>query len=292
MLAFLTMEGKVCLITGGAGGIGFAAARELARLGASVVIVDQDAARTIAAVNSIIEGTANRHVSHFLADLSSQEEVYRLAVHVRKLLSRLDVLVNNAGAVFLYRRQSVDGIEMTFALNYLGHYHLTTLLLDLLKDSAPARLINLSSSHHAWSGRFRLEDLPKPARSGGYRAYRRSKLCNILFTCDLAPRLEGSGVTVNAMPPGLVDTNIVRNNGLLDLVINFFIRVLGVDANKGAQTLVYLATSSDVEGISGKYFVRCRAVSSSKLSYDARLASELWELSERLTRPEVSPTKA
>ena len=279
------MDGKTCLITGGGDGIGYAAARELARMGATVVLVDRNAAKTATAVARIIEQTGNRAVHYLAADLSSQKEVHRLADQVKEQVPKLDVVVNNAGAVFLSRRCSVDGIEMTFALNHLAYYLLTLLLLDLLKDSTPARIVNVSSSHHFSAGSFRLEDLPKPGRNAGYRAYRCSKLCNILFTYELARRLEGSGVTVNALHPGLVRTNIARNNGLLGRVLNFFIGVLGVDAAKGAETLIHLATSPGVEGISGRYFVDCRAVPSSGLSYDAGLASDLWELSERLTGP-------
>ena len=155
-----------------------------------------------------------------------------LADQVREQMPRLDVLVNNAGAIFLSNRRSVDGIEMTFALNHLGYYLLTTLLLDLMKDSTLARIVNVSSSSHFSAGNFRLEDLPKPGSNGGYRAYGRSKLCNILFTYELARRLEGSDVTVNALHPGLVRTNIARNNGLPGRLVNFLIGARGVDASK------------------------------------------------------------
>ncbi len=279
------MEGKTCLITGASDGIGYAAARELARMGASVVIVGRNKAKTSAAAERIIGETGNREVRYMLADLSSQADVCSLADQVKQQVPRLDVLVNNAGAIFLSNRRSVDGIEMTFALNHLGYFLLTTLLLDLLKDSTPARIVNVSSSSHFSARNFRLEDLPKPGSNGGYRAYGRSKLCNILFTYELARRLEGSGVAVNALHPGLVRTSIARDNGLLGLVVNFFIGVRGVDATRGAETLNYLAASPGVEGTTGKFFVDCRAVPSSPLSYDVELASDLWKLSERLTAP-------
>lgn len=275
------MEDKTCLITGASDGIGYVAARELARMGAGVTMVGRNAAKTAAATARIIEETGNPSVGYLLADLSSQGDVRGLVAQVKEQMPRLDVVVNNAGAVFLSNRRSVDGIEMTFALNHLGYYLLTTLLLGLLKDSAPARIVNVSSKSHHSAGRFRLEDLPETG--GGYRAYGRSKLCNLLFTYELARRLEGSGVTVNALHPGLVRTNIARDNGLLGRVANFFIGVRGVGALKGAETLTYLAASPEIEGVTGKYFVDCRPVASSALSYDARLASDLWELSERLT---------
>ncbi len=273
------------MITGGSDGIGYVAAQELARMGATVVIAGRNNTKTATAAARIIGETGNRDVRYLLADLSSQGDVRRLADHVKQQMPRLDVLVNNAGAIFLSNRRSVDGIEMTFALNHLGYFLLTTLLLDLLKDSTPARIVNVSSSSHFSAGNFRLEDLPKSGSNGGYRAYGRSKLCNILFTYELARRLEGSGVTVNALHPGLVRTNIARNNGLLGRVVNFFIGARGVDAVKGAETLNYLATSPEVEGATGKFFVDCRPVPSSALSYDGGLASDLWELSERLTVP-------
>ena len=277
------MEGKTCLITGGSDGIGYVAARELARLGAQVFIVGRNAFKTKDAVDRILDETGNREARYLLADLSSQGDVRRLADQVKEQIPRLDVLLNNAGAIFLSNRSGVDGIEMTFALNHLGYFLLTTLLLDLLKDSAPARIVNVSSSSHGSPGEFRLEDLPQPGKSGGYRAYGRSKLCNLWFTYELARRLEGSAVVVNALHPGLVRTNIARNNGVLGRVVNFFIGARGVDAARGAATLIYLAASPEVEGITGKYFVDCCAVASSSLSYNPGLASGLWEMSERLT---------
>ena len=249
-----------------------------------MVAVGRNVFKTDEAVNRIIEETGNRNVSYLLADLSSQEEVRRLARDVKEQLPSLDVLLNNAGAIFLSNRRSVDGLEMTFALNHMSYFLLTLLTLDLMRDSAPARIINVSSSSHSSPGKFVLEDLPKPGSNRGYRAYGRSKLCNILFTYELARRFEGTGVTVNAVHPGLVRTNIARNNGLLGRVVNFFIGARGVSAEQGADTLVYLASSPEVEGITGKFFVDRRAVPSSRLSYDHDLASGLWNLSERLMR--------
>ena len=278
-----TMEGKTCLITGGSDGIGYAAALELARMGARVVIAGRNAAKTEAAAQNIARETGNPSVSFLLADLSSQREVRRLAAEVREQLPRLDVLLNNAGAIFLSNRTSVDGIEMTFALNHLGYFLLTTLLLDLLAESAPARIVNVSSSSHYSAGNFRLADLPRPGNGRPYQAYGRSKLCNVLFTYKLSRRLAGSGITVNALHPGLVGTNIARDNGVMGRVANFFMKVRGISPAKGAETLVYLASSSQVEAVTGKFFIDCREVPSSQLSYDTMLADELWEMSERLT---------
>ena len=279
----LMMQGKVCLITGGSDGIGYAAARELAGMGARVVIVGRNAAKTDAAVRRIVAETGNPAVEYLLADLSSQREVRRAAAEALERLPRLDVLLNNAGAIFLSKRLSADGLEMTFALNHLGYFLLTMLLLERLKASAPARIINVSSSSHRGAGDFRLADLPDAAKSSGYRAYGRSKLCNILFTGELARRLEGAGVTVNAAHPGLVRTGIARNNGILGRAANAFIGARGVSPARGAKTLVYLATSPEMDGVTGQYFVNCRPIPSSEAGRDPELAAELWRLSADLT---------
>ena len=273
------------MITGGSDGIGYVAARELARMGARVVIVGRNAAKTDGAVQRIVEETGNSRIDGVLADLSSQVQVRRVAAEALDLLPRIDVLLNNAGALFLSNSRSVEGLEMTFALNHIGYFLLTSLLLERLRESAPARVINVSSSSHWSPGKFKMEDLPKPGSNRGYRAYGRSKLCNILFTYELARRLEGTDITVNALHPGLVRTNIARNNGPLGRVVNFFIGARGVDADKGAETLVYLASSPEVDGITGKFFIDCKAVSSSELSYDTELAARLWDMSDRLTSP-------
>ena len=286
------MEGKTCLVTGATDGIGYVAARELAALGAGIIMVGRNLAKTEAAAERITFETRNDKVTYLLADLSSQQEIRRLAGQVRELTPRLDVLLNNAGAIFLSNRTSVNGIEMTFALNHLGYFLLTTLLLDLLKDSAPARIVNVSSSSHYEPRELTLADLPAPGKGRNYRAYGRSKLCNVLFTYELARRLEGSGVTVNALHPGLVRTNIARNNGLLGLLGNFFIRLRGISTERGAETLVYLSASPEVEGVTGKFFIDCRAVPSSDLSYDTALAGRLWDLSESLTGQEGSENLA
>ena len=285
------MQGKICLITGGSDGIGYAASRELARMGARLVIVGRNPSKTEAAVQQIIADTDNPAVDYLLADLSSQREVRRLAAEAIEMLPHLDVLLNNAGAIFLSGRRSVDGIEMTFALNHLSYFLLTSLLLDHLRKAPRARIINVSSCAHETPGKFRLEDLPKPSSSGGYPAYKRSKLCNILFTYELARRLEGENITVNALHPGLVRTNIARNNGLLGRVVNFFIGVRGITPDKGAETPVYLAVSPEVESVTGKFFVVCRPVPSSSVSYDAQLAARLWDMSASLTTAEDPPAR-
>ena len=277
------MQGKICLITGGSDGIGYATSRELAHRGARVVIVGRNPAKTEATVRQLIADTGNPAVECLLADLSSQRDVRRVAAEAMALIPHLDVLLNNAGAIFLSDRRSADGIEMTFALNHLSYFLLTSLLLEHLRKAPRGRIVNVSSSAHESPGRFRLEDLPKPSDNGGYGAYKRSKLCNILFTYELARRLEGENITVNALHPGLVQTNIARNDGLPGRVVNFFIRVRGITPDQGAEAPVYLAVSPEVEGVTGKYFVDCRPVPSSGISYDAELAARLWDMSASLT---------
>ena len=285
------MQGKICLITGGSNGIGYAASHELARMGARVIIVGRNSAKTEAAVQRIIADTGNPEVEYLLADLSSQREVRRVAAEAVELAPHLDVLLNNAGAIFLSDKRSAEGIEMTFALNHLSYFLLTGLLLDHLRKAPRARIINVSSCAHESPGKFRLEDLHNPSSNGGYPAYKRSKLCNILFTYELARRLEGENITVNALHPGLVQTNIARNNGLLGRVVNFFIRVRGIAPDKGAETPVYLAVSLEVENVTGKYFVDCRPVPSSGMSYDAQLAAQLWDMSASLTSAGDPPAR-
>ena len=285
------MRGKICLITGGSDGIGYAASRELARMGARVVIVGRNPAKTEAAVQQIIADTDNPVVEHLLADLSSQHEVHRVAGEAMELVPHLDVLLNNVGAIFLSGGRSADGIEMTFALNHLSYFLLTSLLLEHLRKAPAARIINVSSCAHESPGKFRVEDLATPLSGRGYPAYKRSKLCNILFTYELSRRLEGENITVNALHPGLVRTNIARNNGLLGRVVNFFIGVRGIGPDKGAETPVYLAASPDVESVTGRYFVDCRPVPSSRMSYDAELAARLWDISASLTNAGDSPAR-
>ena len=276
------MKDKTCLITGATSGIGKAAAVQLAGLGATVVLAGRNPAKMEAALREVRKRTGNLQVHSLLADLSVQQGVRRLAEDFAGRHDRLDVLVNNAGAIMLSRQESADGIEMTFALNHLSYFLLTNLLLDLLKAASPSRIVNVSSASHQ-GGPIDFEDLQSRREYGAYRAYGRSKLANLLFTYELARRLEGTGVTVNGMHPGLVATNFLANNGPLGRVSNFFLRMAGRSVWKGARTITYLASSAQVEGVTGKYFVDEEAVASSPDSYDADTALRLWRASEELT---------
>ena len=277
------MHGKVCMVTGAASGIGAATVQALARQGATVVLVDRNAKKGMDAVDQIKQQTGSPNVDFALADLSSRQAIHRLARHFKDRYRRLDVLVNNAGALFGERQESVDGIEMTFALNYLGYFLLTNLLLDTLKASAPARIINTSSRSHA-RARIKFDDLESRSDYQGLPAYAHSKLAIVLFTYELARRLEGTGVTVNALHPGIVATNFaMQSGGIMGMIMRLF-RPLFISPEKGAQTGIYLATSPEVEGVTGKYFVDCQAVPSSPASYDTAVARRLWEVSEKYTK--------
>jgi NAD(P)-dependent dehydrogenase (short-subunit alcohol dehydrogenase family) len=208
--------------------------------------------------------------------------VRRLADDFKSHFSRLDVLVNNAGAVFLTRHESADEIEMTFGLNHLNYFLLTNLLLDMLIASAPARVVNVSSGAHN-GARLNFDDLENKRGYNGMRAYGQSKLANLLFTYELARRLEGKGVTANALHPGFVASNFAKNNlGILKPLMSL-IQLGAISPEEGAQTSIYLASSPEVAGVTGKYFVKKKAVTSSTASYDEETARRLWDISARLT---------
>ena len=278
----VSLAGKVCMVTGATSGIGKVAARELAKRGAVVVVVGRNEARSKATVSQIRQQTANASVEFLLADLSSQQEIRRLAREFESRYPRLDVLVNNAGAIMLSRRESVDGIEMTLALNHLAYFLLTNLLLDTLKSSAPARIVNVSSNSHE-GAKLDFDDLQNRRRYWGFRAYAWSKLENILFSYELARRLEGTGVTVNALHPGLVGTNFLANNGALGRLLKMLVVIKGISPERGARTSIYLASSPELETVTGRYFFQEQEVPSSSASYDEDAARRLWQLSAEMT---------
>jgi retinol dehydrogenase 12 len=272
------MKGKVCLITGATSGIGKVTAQELAQAGAAVVVVGRNPQRTAAVVEQIKNKTGSQQVDSLIADLSVQADVRRLAQEFRQRYDRLDVLVNNAGSFFMQRQTSQDGIELTFALNHLAYFLLTNLLLDVLIASAPARIINVSSGAHLGAS-ARWSDLKDPPSYSGWRAYSASKLANIAFTYELARRLEGTGVTSNALHPGYVATNFALNNSTFLRPLLKLFQLAAITPEKGAETTIYLAASPEVEGVTGKYFYRCQPIASSRASYDEQAARKLWELS-------------
>lgn len=278
------MQGKTVLVTGATNGIGKVTATELAKMGAQVVIIGRSAAKVDATLNEIRAKSGGKaQVSALVGDLSLMSEVRRLAAEFRQQHSRLDVLVNNAGGVFSERKVTAEGLEWTFALNHMSYFLLTNLLLDLLKASAPSRIVSVSSGAHTM-GKLNFDDLQNEQNynMGGFRAYSQSKMMNIQFTYALARRLAGSGVTANVLHPGAVATGFGMNNGSLMLRLFGLFRPFMLTPEKGADTMIYLASSPEVEGVSGQYFDRRKSIRSVAYSYDEAAQERLWEMSEQI----------
>lgn len=277
-----TLQGKTCMVTGASSGIGRVTAVELARLGARTVLVCRDRGRGEATLAQIAKETGSRDVELKLADLSSQSAIRNLA---REFLAKdqpLHVLVNNAGVVNLRRSLTRDGIETVFAVNHIAYFLLTNLLLERLEISAPARIINVASDAHRMA-RIGFDDLGGSRRYAAMRNYAQSKLANILFTYELARRLEGSGVTANCAHPGAVATGLAQNNGAWVRALTKLLGLFFRTPEQGAATSIYLASSPEVEGVSGKYFIDCKETRSSADSYSKADAQRLWEISTRMT---------
>jgi NAD(P)-dependent dehydrogenase (short-subunit alcohol dehydrogenase family) len=276
------MNGKICLVTGATNGIGKATAQALAQMGATVVIVGRDALKAAQVSEEIRAATDNRKVDWLKADLSSQQDIRRLATEFKTKYSQLHVLLNNAGATFTTRQLSIDGIEMTFALNHLAYFLLTNLLLDTIKASSPARIINVSSGAHS-SGKIDFDNLQGERSYSSFGPYGNSKLANILFTIELARRLEGTGVTVNALHPGLTSTGFGKNNpGFLMNIMGAVIPLIARSPEKGAKTSIYLASSPEIQGITGKYFVNCKVTQPAPQAADSAVAKKLWDVSAEM----------
>jgi NAD(P)-dependent dehydrogenase (short-subunit alcohol dehydrogenase family) len=277
------MEDNVVMITGANSGIGRAASLALAKMGATLVMVARNKERGEAARSEIIRKSQNNSVDLLLADLSSLESVRQLATDFKKKYSRLDVLINNAGLFNQRRRVTADGYENTFATNYLASFLLTNLQLDLLKASAPSRIINVSSVGH-YNGHINFDDLNLEEEYGGWKAYGQSKLALVLFTHELAKKLQGTGVTVNAVHPGTVATKIwSRPFGPVGFIMALP-KLFMTSPEKGAETIVYLASSSDAKGLNGEYLEKLKVKKSSDESYDEEIAQRLWDVSAKLTR--------
>jgi NAD(P)-dependent dehydrogenase (short-subunit alcohol dehydrogenase family) len=252
-------------------------------MGGTVVIIGRDQAKCENAVRMIQTESGNPAVEYLLADLSSQAQIRSAAAQFNAKYNHLDVLVNNAAGVSLRRKISVDGIEMTFAVNHLAYFLLTGLLIEALKHSPSARVVNVSSGSH-YGEQLDFDNLQLVKSYTIYRAYGRSKLANVLFAYELARRMAGTHVTSNALSPGMVATDIWKKvNRFLTPLINPVIQRIGQPPLEGAQTSIYLATSPEVEGVTGKYFADCKPVHSSPNSYDLEAAKRLWEVSAQLT---------
>ena len=281
------LTNKSCLVTGGTAGIGLVTARELARLGAMVTIVGRDAHRGEAAVAAITEalgkGTDPPGAVDFIAaDLSDQRQLRDFAEAFRVRQPRLDVLVNNAGGLFGERKTSIDGIEMTFALNHLSYFLLTHLLLPSLTAAAPARIVNVASEAHRGI-KLDFDDLQGELSYNRWLAYKRSKLANLMFTYGLARRIAGQGVTVNALHPGFVATDIGVRHHFVPSIIWWLGKLSAVSPEKGARTSIYLASAPEVAEVSGQYFIDGNPSRSSAASYDQEATERLWHISANLT---------
>ncbi len=278
------MSGRVCMITGTTSGIGKATALGLAKMGATVIMVARNEADLRVAVDDIKEKTASESIDLIVADLSSQESIHRLAEDFRNKYQHLHVLINNAGLTAEHKTLSVDGIDTLFAVNYLSPFLLTNLLLDVLKVSAPSRVVNVSSDGHKF-GRINFDDIQSKKRSA-IGAYGDSKLALNLFTYELARKIKGTGVTANALHPGVVATNIGSHDSspFITRFIWKLFKAFMSSPGKGAQTSIFLASSPEVDGVSGKYFVKAKETRSSKESYDESVGQRLWQVSEELTK--------
>ncbi len=277
-----SMTGKTVLITGGTGGIGRAAAIGLASMGARVGITGRDRSRAERAAAAIARESGNPAMDVFVADMSSQTEVWRLAGKVLSAYPRLDVLLNNVGGFWAHRHVTADGLEHTFALNHLAPFLLTSLLLERLMASAPARVVTVSSGAQA-QGKIDFDDLMGERKYSGQRAYSQSKLANVMFTYELARRLEGTGVTATVLHPGVTNTAFsaedpARAMAPIVAVLRPFMR----SPERGADTAVYLASSPEVEGVTGRYFANRKAKNSHKSSYDTATTARLWQVSADL----------
>lgn len=280
------MQGKIVIITGATSGIGEETAKVLAGKGAEVVLISRSQNKLDNTARMIREATGSEKVTTIQADLSSLAGIRSAAEAFLQQYDRLDVLVNNAGGIFYERKESADGYEMTFALNHLNYFLLTNLLLAVLKRTASeqgeARIVNVSSDAHK-GGKVDFDDLQKERSYRAFGAYAQSKLMNVLFTYELARRLENTNVTTNALHPGFVATGFNNSaQGILGNLVRLLERFVAISPEEGAKTSIYLASSPEVKGISGKYWNQSKAVDSDSVSYDTATQRRLWDVSEQL----------
>ncbi|MCI0831884.1 MAG: SDR family oxidoreductase [Chloroflexi bacterium] len=287
------MKDKTVVVTGGNNGIGLETAVGLSKLGAHVVITARNQAKGEAALADIKDRSQNGSVQLMLADFASLSSIRDFAANFKKDHDRLDVLVNNAGGVNTSRSETQDGFETTFGVNHLGYFLVTNLLLDTLKASAPARVVSVSSRAHERRKGMNFDDLNSKQSYSGMGVYGDSKLANVLFTYELARRLKGSGVTANCLHPGVVRSGFGQNNGgFISFAFKSFYTLLTpvTKSNaQGAKTSIYLASSPEVEGVTGKYFADSKETPSSPASHDEEAAKRLWEISEQMTGLAAAP---
>ncbi len=278
------MKGKTVVITGGNAGIGKATAIALAKKGAEIVITSRSEDKAKTAIAEIKSASGNEAVSYVLVDLSSQKSVRKAAEELKSKCPQIDVLVNNAGCYVSELQLTGDGLEMQFGTNHIGHFLLTNLILDNIKAAGKARIVNLSSIAHKSTRELNLDDINyEKDEYGGWKAYSRSKYCNILFTKELAKRLEKDGITVNAVHPGGVRTEIAEKNANWFTKLGWIVmKPFMITVEKGAATSIHLASSPEAEGVTGHYWVRSKQEWSNKPSQDPENAKALWKKSEEL----------
>jgi retinol dehydrogenase 12 len=281
------VNGKTCIVTGASAGIGQAIAQGLAARGAHVVLVCRSRARAEATQHALRTATGNAAIDIALADLASQADIRRLAQELLQRYPRIPALINNAGVVNTSRTVTVDGLETVFAVNHLAYFLLTQLLLPRLVESAPARIVNVSSDAHHWDT-LDFADLQNQRRYRGLKVYGQSKLCNLLFTRELARRIAGTGVTVNSLHPGGVATGLGWNNGWWAVLVAKVLKPFLRTAEQGADTAIYLTTAPEVANVNGRYFYNRREHRPSLAAQDDEAALRLWEISEQLTVPRES----
>ncbi len=273
------MKGKICMVTGSNSGIGKATALGLAEMGATVVMICRNVEKGEAAKKEIIDKSGNKSVDLLIADLSSQRQIRSLVEEFKKKYQKLHVLINNAGIILSKRSLSEDGIEMQLAVNHLAPFLLTNLLLDVLKASAPSRIINVTSGLHT-KATLDFDNLQGEKEYSAWKNYGITKLALVMFSNQLAKQLKGSGITVNCVHPGVVRTNLGRDlPWYMKWAVVFF-----KSPTKGAYTSIYLATSAELEGITGKYFANKQEKEASKEAFDEEKIQKLWEISEKLTK--------
>ena len=274
---------KTCLVSGSSRGIGYETALGLAGLGAHVIMVSQNQERNQAAYDRITAEYGQECARYYVADLTNQAEIRRLAGEIHRDYAALDVLINNVGGWYRKFTPSADGIEMTFALNHLSYWLLTGLLLPLLQKSPSARIINVSSDAHFQAKAIQFDDVQFKQHYSPFKVYAHSKLANVLFTYELSRRLADTDLTVNVLHPGFVHSELYRHFGIMTPLVNLLAKTFGKSSVEGAQTSIYLASTQEVSGITGQYFSECQPKKSSLSSYDESQAKQLWTLSEAMT---------
>ncbi|MHA1488285.1 MAG: SDR family oxidoreductase [Promethearchaeota archaeon] len=275
------LNGKICMITGANSGIGKATAIQLAKTGIHIVMVCRNKERGENAQKEIKEESGNNNIDLLIADLASLNKVKEMVDEFKSNYDYLHILINNAGEFNKKRTLTIDGYESTFAVDYLAHFLLTNLLLDIIKKSAPSRIINISSNIHLYF-KINLDDLMSEKKYTSQKAYANAKFALVLFTHELARRLDGTGVTVNALHPGHARTKMTKPKNWISKLFLFLLSPLIVSPEKAARTSVYLASSPEVEGVTGNYFKKCKAIKSHEMTYDESIQKKIWEISEKL----------